>query len=620
MLYSFYSKSYRALLALFLAIFLAGCFAQQKSIDPYRDSVQQPSTAQRSEPQPSKSLPQVQTVQRDEVAAAGSTAAKGVQAVASGSLLPVLTLVADRIVAYEGKLQIWEDFRAEAEKVSLEDELRQKIDGCQLQLQNILDGYNRLHETLLRESSGMAADIPLMEQMHNVEGADITFLESECQQIIHGSRQTGGWIAGTQQKLLEESEKEIAAAVAVGDYQQVIALYEQLPVDENRKPSFEAVYNYAQALLRTQQEQKAGEVLQALLQRVQEQNQIGREFQLMQLIADIEFGLEEYPRAFDRYVGIINRYAGLGDHIDWARKQQAIISARNQQGTEVKSFSALMLAYLSYNPDRDGFKVLLQAEKFVESFPESTVIPTVNRILFESQDRADAWFAAMMQQLHLLRDEKKYDEALQYIEKLPRQDMPTEQRETLRNLTDELISAQFQDAETRRLTMEASLQQTWATGQNHLRAKEYDQAIEVFSTMLDTDYGERARQQIEEAANLAAQEDRRRAAELFVRASSTTDPEGRIKLLFESRQLLQDILEKYPQSDVVDKVRNNLDRIEQEIRAIDPSLLTVPATGNEPGSSGQQPVQGQGGKTMNVGELQIQPGTDTRPWNNGQSR
>ena len=581
----FYRKPLIRLVSLLIALSLSGCTALQKDIEPYREHPPEPSAGQLEVPATPKPLPDIsgtdsplvpppelETPAPEEPASTASSAA----------LLPLLTLVADRIAAYEGKLRMWKEFTAEAEKMGPDAELGGKLTECQGQLQSILEGYNQLHEILIRESSGRPVDIPAREQLHRTEHADISFLESECQQIIQSSRESGGWLAGSRQKLLAEGEKNIGAAMAAGNYEQAVALYEQLPRGEDLVPSFDTVFHYGNALLKINRGSEAGQVFQNLLKRFQKKNEMDREFQLMQHIADIHFSLEEYTKAFELYVNIINRYAGLGNHIDWARKQQSMINARNQQGDEVKSFAALMLAHLSYNPDRDGFKVVRQAEAFVESFPGSTAIPTVNRILFESRDTADKWFAMKQQQLNQLKSEKKYAEALQFVEQLPLQEMDSDKREIITKATDELIAVQFQEAEARRLELETTLKGNWEKGQNHLQAREYDQAIEAFTALLDTAYGAQAREQIAEAANLSAQEDRRKAAELFVRASETKDRDGRLKLLFESRQLLQDILVKYPQSDVVDKVRNNLDRIEQEIMAVDPTLLTTPATGIAP--------------------------------------
>jgi tetratricopeptide (TPR) repeat protein len=377
---------------------------------------------------------------------------------------------------------------------------------------------------------------------------------------------------------LVEKERELNENMASGEYQQVIELYNQLPLNDEggRRASYSASYSYGQALLRTGREAEAAEVFQGLLIGLQELTQIEREFKLMQLIADIQFGMENYGKAFERYVDIINRYAGLGENIEWARKQQSVISVRNSQAIEVRNFSELMRSYLTYNADRDAFRVFLLATRFRDDFPESSVIPTVNHILFESRDRAEAWFVMVLRRVSVLKGEMKYQEALQVIDQVPMQEMPMDKMEILNSLADELISVSFEEEESKRLAIEEAMQEIWSTGQNYLRAKEYDQAIEVFSTLLDTIYAERANDKIEEAAQLAAQGDRRKAAELFVRAGKMKDQDNRTTLLLESRQLLKGILKKYPQSGLLEKAERNLYRIEQEIRSIDPALLTEP--------------------------------------------
>ena len=106
-----------------------------------------------------------------------------------------------------------------------------------------------------------------------------------------------------------------------------------------------------------------------------------------------------------------------------------------------------------------------------------------------------------------------------------------------------------------------------------MRAKEYDQAIGVFETLTETPYGDRSIEKIIEASQLAAKEDRREAAELFVQAGNAPDRNTQVALLLKSRGLLQGILNKYPQSGLVEKARRNLETIEDQIRSIDPNLL-----------------------------------------------
>jgi len=125
---------------------------------------------------------------------------------------------------------------------------------------------------------------------------------------------------------------------------------------------------------------------------------------------------------------------------------------------------------------------------------------------------------------------------------------------------------------------EKNLQEEYDRGVAHLQAKEYDKAIERFNRLQRTPMEAKARPQIEEASKLAAQDMRQKAAELFVRATNSRDTDEKRKLLLSSRDLLQSILVKYPQSGLTDKVQKNLARIEAELQAVETGSTPKPAT------------------------------------------
>ena len=580
---------------------LAGCFPGINRVEPYPERKAPPDAAGKAQSSTVQTGRVGRQIQRKVTAGATGQPQTGGQGTTPVAVLPVLTRVDDRVAAYEEKLRAWERVGPEAGKLAQDPELGQKVADCQGRLQGILGRYNQLHDLLIKKGAGLSPGDATMGLLQDITAEDIGFLEGECQQLLAGGQQAGsGAGAGIAPQVLAEKEQAIAAAMTANDYAQVIALYGQLPVADGHKPSLATGESYGQALLRTGREQEAGKVFASLLQDIQQQNQVGREFQLMQLIADIQFGQQDYTSAFNGYVDIINKYAGLGENIDWARKQQAVINARNQQGEEVKSFAALMRAHLGFNQARDGFKVVLLAERFLASFPESAETPTVNRFLFEARDSAEKWYAGNLQQIIQLKEEKKFAAGLKLLQGLPRQELPLDKQTQLQALADEMTAVQTREAEVQRSTEEAGLQETWNKGQNHLQLKEYDQAIAVFSGMMNTSYAGQAKGMISEAANLAAQEDRQKAAELFVQAGGAKDQAAKIALLKQSRQLLQDILNKYPQSDLVGKVRKNLEKIEQDLRAIDPSLLTAPASGPVPANNGQPAAPAQNGSAMPV--------------------
>ncbi|GAB4338412.1 MAG: hypothetical protein Kow0089_10340 [Desulfobulbaceae bacterium] len=564
--------------AVSLLILFSGCAAEKRTVGPYPDREAIPSAPREKtralSPSPTtgqQAAPAGKTVPFPPSGSGGNR-----EKVPTEALLPLLTLVDDRIVAYEERNREWEEFVAEAEAALPDEELRTRINECRERLTAILEQYNMLHELLIEASGQEGREEMAVSSFVAAEREDLAFLESGCREIVTGEQQGKGWVAQTRERLLAEKERELLDHMASGEYEQVVALYEALPLEAGEKPSYDATYAYGQALLRSGRERESIEVFRLLLSDIRAKNRLESEFKLMQLIADLRFGLQEYDHAFEKYTDIINRYAGLSENIEWARKQQSVISVRSVRGIEVGNYSELIRRYLAYNPDRDGYEVFLLARRFLDDFPDSEVVPTVNHILFESRDRADTWFAMVLQRVSTMKGEKQYRETLDYLERLPRS-MPEEKRAVLDALTDELVTASFEEEEARRRAQEAALQETWNKGLTHLRNREYDQAIEIFSTLLSTDYGERAGDKITEASELAAQEKRRKAAELFVQAGRAADQATRVQLLLESRRLLKDIPDKYPNSGLVEKVRRNLEKIEEEIRLIDPGLLVEDA-------------------------------------------
>jgi len=339
-------------------------------------------------------------------------------------------------------------------------------------------------------------------------------------------------------------------------------------------------------------------VFKDLLARIRQNDQALWEFQLMQLIGDLDFALGTYDSARNQYDEIVRIYTELSEKNNWAKQQLSALNVADEQSEEVKAYSELLRSYLAYNPERDGFTVVSKAEAFVNTYPYSLVASSADHLVTVSRERAEQWYKNLLQQVNDLAAEQKFQEALLVLERVPRTILPLEKQQELAAKSAELTTTEAITRETRQLAREQQLQEDWNTGMTFLERKEYDQAIEAFSKLQDSSYGDRARARIDEAANLAAQEDRKRAAELFVRSNRTSDLESRKKLLLSSRQLLQDILIKYPQSDLINKVQRNLQRIDKEINAIDPTLLSAPVTVNgtitEPAGYPQEPVYNQG--------------------------
>ncbi len=551
-----------------LLLVLSGCVAQKQVVDPYSSRQQRDDISMRQGLEGINGKSVTLDMQEPTVLPV------------KDMLMPTLTLINDRIYAYEQKMEALRDLQEKAVSSASSQDTLNAMSDCRVQLQNVLVEYNALNQRLLQKTDLQAAQLLAADSLLQISEKDINYLESSCQNLMAVP------LVPQQQSLvhtrtLHAEEQLLKAAAAVDDYAKVISHYEQLPLEAGQAPSFDTTFLYGQALLKTHREPEARKVFADLLTVIRKQDQAQWEFRLMQLIGDLEFGLEIFDSAKGRYKELAAIYEGLSTKNEWALQQLSALDRNVYQTDEVRSYAQLLKVYLGYNPDRDGYGVVEQAQKYIAKYPYSPVASNADLVLERAKKEADAWLKSVLARIDRLVEEKKFQEALLLIERVPRDILPVEKQEMLRRRSEQLLTAESISIETTRLVQEQELQEEWNQGMLLLEGREYDQAIEVFTSLSASSYADKARERIDEAAKLAAREGRQRAAEIFMRANRTADPESRIKLLFASKTLLQDILIKYPQSGLSDKVNRNLARIEEEINRIDPTLLTTPVTVGE---------------------------------------
>ena len=203
----------------------------------------------------------------------------------------------------------------------------------------------------------------------------------------------------------------------------------------------------------------------------------------------------------------------------------------------------------------------------MKAYPNSEVAANVEMIKAEAGKRADRWFNGILADVDKLAADKNYADAIKKLQGIPEDILSPEQRLGVRDKTDALSLSNAVERETVKIGKSQDLQRRWNDGMGLVDAGKFDEAVKVFSDMQGTEYASKAIDEIKEISTLAAKAQRRKAAELFIRYTKTTDPENKMKLLVESRNLLADILVKYPNIDFTDKVSDNLKRVDAEIRA-----------------------------------------------------
>lgn len=537
----FFRCSYcRLPVVLFLSgLVLSGCAPDGRMIDPYQARGEREAALQQE-----KARQAVPDVARRDL------------------LMPALTSINNRIYANEQKLAEWREVTETT--VMIPPVQRNRISACMVELVDILDGYNALHARLLRETSLESAQLLAGDSLLQLNQQDMDYMEAGCDRLLAELKSSP--MVPTMETMAVV-DPEISKAFDSGEYDRVITLYSQATVPQGQVISPQATYLYGQALLKNHQQAEARTVFTDLLARVGPPEQGDMIFDVMRVLGDLNFSMESYDEARAQYAELVSISAEHSRSEQWGEQQFAALQPGILQPDERRAYSVLLRNYLAYTPKRDGYAVAEQAEQFLQTYPASRLVPSVNAIHRDTREQVEDWLNRGIRRIES-----------QATERLSREAQGASEIDSGEDGSDRKLPSAAdppQPFAESSVDLEA-LQAVLDEGMAQLRAKEYDPAIESFTGLLGTPLAEQARPMIQEASRLAAQEDRQKAADLFVRATGAPDPETKTALLLSSRQLLQDVLIKYPQSGLNDKVERNLSRIEDELRAIDPGLVAVP--------------------------------------------
>jgi len=570
------------------AFLFSGCVGGAKTIGPYEGNAPAGSSSQQAaKSAPAGTFPSQVNYARDVV-------------------MPALTKINMRISAYEKKEKILQDVVSRSDSLDLTPGQHNQVMNCRSQATDLLADFKQLQNQLLREQPMQKTSDLLHRSLPVIEKRDIVFLEGDCRKWLTGCAYSAAHTNTARD--MQSIETAMNASLESGDYRQVIKSFKSLPPSPGEELQVGINYCYGIALMKIGREREAIRVFNTLLDRTRAQGEKQWEPRLLKLLADLDFGLGNYTVARSRYEELEQLYGKLGSQNDWARRQLTALNYAGTNSGEVSDYAALLHGYIVYNPQRDGFTIVQQTQAFQQKYPLSPLKSSVSEIGRKANEDAEKWFAGLLEHVDRLSREQNTEDALLFIERIPANILPEDKQAILKlkknsltvtstaymanqdTIQEEILQTTTEtatrittpdessvapasdhvgepgDASAGHVQVEA-LQETWDQGMQLMQAKSYDKSIEMFSELLNTSYGARAGLQIEEASRLAAQDDRKKAAELFVQAGRTTDLNKRRELLLSSRGLLEGILHKYPQAGLGEKIRRNLNRIDQELAA-----------------------------------------------------
>ncbi|HID70432.1 MAG TPA: tetratricopeptide repeat protein [Desulfobacterales bacterium] len=492
------------------------------------------------------------------------------------TVLPEMQYVKDRIFEYGRKLDRWKELDNQSVVMDLDEEASEEMVRCFRDLQKVLNGYNRIHEVLLRQDFMSSDDRITSSEVMNLEQRDITFLESSCGRLLKSGDDTGeGWEKREEQADLPQIETLIERYAGSDEFEDVLQVWNQIPANQLDRVHLNTRISYGNALMALNKEQEAAKVYQEIIDLMSASDDQRTDIlSLRKILADLYTASGNYGQAEKQYQEISKDYSDLAKIEDWATLQLSILERSEPGSAELKEYSLLLRNYLGFRPERDGYKLVWQSDKFLAEYPYSPVSSNVDIIKASAQNRVEQWLAAFLADVDVMAEEERFQDALLKLETLQEDILSGEKLIEIRKKSDDLTLAEAVSRETKKIEKMQIQQRQWNEALLLIDQGEFDQAIEILTNMLDSDYAVKADNKIAEVSLLAARAERRKAADLFIRFTKTTDLASKKKLLIESRRRLSDILIKYPDVGITDKVLGNIKRVEKEMNAIDPMLIS----------------------------------------------
>lgn len=489
--------------------------------------------------------------------------------------LPSAVYINDRIFEYGRKLDRWKELDSQSVTMQLKDEEAAQMVSCFRRLQNVLNGYSNLRNKLLQAQMVDVATRISNEEIFELQKNDIAFLEDQCGRLLADSKDRSvGWNQREEGADLTQLETLIDRYASNREYEEIIQVWLKIPEFQLGRVHLRTKILYGNALMYLHQEEKAAQIYQQVVNQMSDSDEQATDLvSLRKVLADLYIASGNYRLAATEYKNISQDYQKIGQLEEWSKLQLSILDRSKDGSPELKEFSEVLRNFLGFIPERDGYKIIWQAEKFLTGYPYSPVVSNVDFIRDSVMAEADKWFNGFLAKIDKLSNEKKFSEAITLLETMPTDILGPEKQIVIRAKNEELKLAAAVENETGKMAKMQDLQNQWNNGMLLAKGDRYEEAIVVLTNLMNTEYGTKAETKIKELSLDAAKSDRRKAADLFIRFTKTTDIESKKKLLVESRKLLKNILVKYPEVEIAPKVAGNIERVEQEMNAIDPNLV-----------------------------------------------
>jgi len=568
-------------LLLCCSMMLSGClYDQKKIVDPVPDVSEQDrlSGSRRTKDSANRSV----SMQDDELSRRAVQSGGRPDSVITGgdSIRPSIDEVASRIAEYNKKLDRWRERDSQSAVTRMSADDSEKMVRCFHELQKVLNGYNRLHEILVQQTSTPRAGgmgTMTAREMVELQQSDIAFVDGFCGQVVATNNVKGtGWGQSADAGNLASMDAMIAQYAANGQNEELVQHWKQMPESMTARLQLSSKIFYGNALMALQQEEEAVQIYRQMVdQMILPDGQSAGLLSLRKTLADLYVASGNYRDAEAQYLEISKEYKEMGTVEEWAILQLSMLKRSGQGGAELKEYADLLKNYLGFNPVKDGYTVVWQADKFLQAYPYSPVASNVDIIRTSARAQADKWSNSALGGVSRSAVQQGVQEESSQSETASNAVVQPGSEAQPQNIksAEPIVPVVKVETENTRIANTQELEGRWNEAVTLMEGAQYDKAIEKLTSLRETEFSAKAEKKIAEASLLAAEAERRKAADVFIRFTKAPDVESKKKLLIEARSRLLDILRKYPDVEIRDKVMGNIKRVEKEMNTIDPGLV-----------------------------------------------
>ena len=460
--------------------------------------------------------------------------------------------VAQRLQLYKTKEAKWGSLVKETATLGVGFEQPDQFVTCYQLVRSLAGGYESLESG---EPQGYFA----------TSKCDIRFLSEDCDTVFGVQALYLPTMLGVFKVEMAEQGQEIVHYYnEKQDYEHVVLAVENLQdiTDGDLSPELNQMYGFA--LVKMGRLDDAAKALSLVVQGLDPREQ----WPLRLKIAELLIASGEYEEARNQYLAIAEVLSSWEDTHRVVTDQLALLYATDDHTTEIALYTQCLSAYLSF----DGHSVPVELEKNLRrlqaQYPGGIHTGAALKLYELAEEKARNDVGVRLLFVQDLADAKKFQQALDELESMKQARLPIDAQGRIDDMILVVRDGRTLFVQQEKEKRAQALADRWQEGLNLLDMQMYDESIAVFSDLLGTEYDGRAVKEIDKASSFAAVALRKQAANLFIKARRTKDYNGRITYLTQSRKLLQEILDKYPQVELAEKVAVNLAVIDEQLQSM----------------------------------------------------